>query len=87
MKQATHAVVSVVSLSDGLANVRGVIQPPSILATAAKLSSTPRARACASASKPASSADDRLSLTGLLNALDGVVDAPGRIVIMTSGAA
>ena len=28
--------------------------------------------------------DDRLSLAGLLNVLDGVVDSPGRIVIMTS---
>ncbi|CAJ1945558.1 unnamed protein product [Cylindrotheca closterium] len=28
--------------------------------------------------------EDKLDLTGLLNALDGVVDTPGRIVIMTS---
>ena len=28
--------------------------------------------------------DDKLNLTGLLNALDGVVDTPGRIVIMTT---
>ena len=31
-----------------------------------------------------SGSDDRLSLAGLLNVLDGVVDSPGRIVIMTS---
>jgi ATP-dependent 26S proteasome regulatory subunit len=27
---------------------------------------------------------DKLNLSGLLNVLDGVVDTPGRIVIMTS---
>lgn len=33
---------------------------------------------------PPSGSDDRLSLAGLLNCLDGVVDSPGRLVIMTS---
>ena len=28
--------------------------------------------------------DDALNLAGLLNVLDGVVDTPGRIVVMTS---
>jgi ATP-dependent 26S proteasome regulatory subunit len=28
--------------------------------------------------------DDELDLAGLLNALDGVVDCPGRIVVMTT---
>ena len=29
-------------------------------------------------------ADDDLDLTGILNVLDGVVDTPGRIVVMTT---
>merc|ERR1719162_1365321 len=29
-------------------------------------------------------ADDKLNLSGLLNVLDGVVDSPGRIIIMTT---
>jgi hypothetical protein len=43
--------------------------------------------ASVSAIKPASFTrmdDDKLNLTGLLNVLDGVVDTPGRIVIMTT---
>ena len=36
------------------------------------------------ATKAAASGSDRLSLAGLLNVLDGVVDSPGRVVIMTS---
>ncbi|EGZ25006.1 hypothetical protein PHYSODRAFT_384828, partial [Phytophthora sojae] len=28
--------------------------------------------------------EDKLSLSGLLNVLDGVIDCPGRIVIMTT---
>ena len=30
------------------------------------------------------SSSDKLDLAGLLNVLDGVVDSPGRIVVMTS---
>ncbi|TYZ66389.1 hypothetical protein PybrP1_009286 [[Pythium] brassicae (nom. inval.)] len=35
-------------------------------------------------SSSSSSANDKLNLSGLLNVLDGVIDCPGRIVIMTT---
>lgn len=47
----------------------------------AKLKARLRARARLRAE---AGGDDKLDLTGLLNALDGVVDTPGRIVIMTT---
>eukprot|EP00629_Pelagomonadales_sp_RCC1024_P000604 CAMPEP_0119269292 /NCGR_PEP_ID=MMETSP1329-20130426/6756_1 /TAXON_ID=114041 /ORGANISM="Genus nov. species nov., Strain RCC1024" /LENGTH=546 /DNA_ID=CAMNT_0007269289 /DNA_START=58 /DNA_END=1694 /DNA_ORIENTATION=- len=54
-------------------------------APTARSASAPVEDVAVDSSKPGpASADDRLSLAGLLNALDGVVDAPGRIVIMTS---
>merc|ERR1712232_471522 len=34
--------------------------------------------------KPFFVADDKLNLAGLLNVLDGVVDSPGRIIVMTT---
>merc|ERR1719203_1388983 len=36
------------------------------------------------AAAPASSTKDKLNLSGLLNVLDGVVDTPERILIMTT---
>ncbi|CAM9590415.1 unnamed protein product [Chrysoparadoxa australica] len=78
--------------TEAVSDVQGPLLPHGPDSMLALLSSfndmagtSPSDKAAAKASKSAYAlASDKMDLAGLLNVLDGVVDSPGRIIIMTS---
>lgn len=77
-------VLEDVDASSEVVKDRRLLQKERKAQAAKTVGSAPSTTPSSQRSSKCSSAEDYLNLCGLLNALDGVVETPGRIVIMTS---